>query len=352
MNNRRTILAALIPPMLTATAAVLLAMRINCGQSYFRMSLYDLFGRNAALLSDELKSESVDTIIVVASAPTAAEARKKADGFIAAVSCFDGIDTSTDANLKTFAAALPDLVAASDLKLLSSESGRAKIARNAVRRYYSSPVPPMFSPAEDPFCLKENFILSLGASTNQFASLHLDKNISDDTDALIRLKRRLEEVKSRFPGVRLSGAPIHTATAAERCKCEISVLSAFSLLLIALLSIFAFRSIRWLPLLTGSLVTSAAAGAVFLFALFDSVHVLTMVMGTTVMGLVIDYSFHWLMAKDKRLTTKDLLISFTTTEIALLPLIFSSLPVLCESATFLAAALAAALVYVVIAYPK
>ncbi|MCQ2389602.1 MAG: hypothetical protein MJ138_07800, partial [Kiritimatiellae bacterium] len=91
-----------------------------------------------------------------------------------------------------------------------------------------------------------------------------------------------------------------------------------------------------------------------LLAFFNGFHLMTAVMGTTVLGLVIDYSFHWLLHGDgdRRGTVRNLLVSFATTEISLVPLMFSSIPVLRQSAVFLGAGLAAALGYVIWCYPR
>ena len=148
--------------------------------------------------------------------------------------------------------------------------------------------------------------------------------------------------------------PLHTARTAARCKAEIGGLTWFSLFFIAALSLAVFRSVRWIPFLGASLAVAAAAGGLALWGFFPAVHVIAVVFGTTVLGLVIDYSFHWLLQRssNRRETVRNLIVSCATTEISLLPLMFSSLPVLRQSAVFLGAGLAASLIYVLFCYPR
>lgn len=236
-----------------------------------------------------------------------------------------------------------------DAELLATPEGRAKIARRRVKRLYSDPTPPIVSVTDDPFGLSENFLRSMASSG--VVVLKLKDDVVADTDRLIEFKERMDSV----PGpVSYCGVPMHTAAAAQRTKKEITILSAVSLVFIALLSVLVFKSVRWLCLLALSLLVSALAGAVALAACFSSVHLMTLVFGTTLLGLVIDYSFHWLMrpsASAADATRRNLVISWATTEVSLLPLLASSLPVMRQSAVFLGVGLAAALAFVIWCYP-
>jgi predicted LPLAT superfamily acyltransferase len=128
----------------------------------------------------------------------------------------------------------------------------------------------------------------------------------------------------------------------------------FSILFIVVLSVAVFRSVVWIPYLGASLGVAALTGGLALWLLFDEIHVMTLVFGTTVLGLVVDYSFHWLLhgADERRNTVRNLLLSFVTTQISLLPLMTLSIPVLRQSAVFLGAGLSGALVYVLFCYPR
>ena len=268
------------------------------------------------------------------------------------------------------------LVSAAAREALASPEGRAKLARRHAKRLYSDPSPTLFPPTLDPFGLAEDFVKSqtgevagwsprgnwIVAETNGLVhilfNLVLKPDVACDTDALMAFERRLDSALKTVRGDETSavacGTPVHTARAAARCKRQIGWLSAVSLVFIAVLSVFAFRSVRWIPVLAESLVASALAGSLALLAAFRSVHLMTFVFGTTVLGLVVDYSFHMLMRKrgSHAATTRNLLVSFATTETSLVPLALSSMPVLRQSAVFLGTGLATALAMVLFLYPE
>ena len=371
----------LVPCALAVACAALLAVRPVAVET----SLYDLVGDAATSVPSAVRTHSSNLVPIVVSSEDPDIARDAADGLFSRLPADDCDTIRYRFDGEGFAAVLDaclshrsGLVSPRDAELLATPEGRARLARAAARKYYSSPVPPMFPPSEDPFCLLDNFVASLpfgfsgwkprggvltaerDGTTFILMVLQLKPEIAEDTDALIGFRSRLMSVidaeRTAYGDVAysVSGVPMHTAETAGRCKSEIGYLTWFSLAFIAALSIFAFRSARWIPLLGASLLTAAGAGALALIAVFPSLHIMTLLFGTTILGLVIDYSFHWLLHSPERHreTVRSLVVSFATTEISLLPLMFSSLPVLRQSFVFLGVGLAAALAFVVFAYPK
>lgn len=242
------------------------------------------------------------------------------------------------------------VVSKEDAELMSTPEGRAKLARRRVRRLYGDPVPPLVPLKDDPFGLAENCMRSMASSG--ITVLELKDEVVSNIDRLIEFKGALGDAVA-------TGLPMHTAASAAKAKKEITVLSVISLAFIALLSAFVFRSVKWLYLIGLSLATSALAGLLALSVLFGGFHLMTLVFGTTILGLVIDYSFHWLLSPhgsgDVSLDVplvRNLVISWATTELSLLPLLVSSLPVLRQSAVFLGVGLAAALAFVLWCYPR
>ena len=386
----RRILALLSAPLaLAALCGALFLLR----PVEIRTSLDELIDSTGRLIPASLRTRSFGTVPVIVSSSDPAQARQTADALFAAFHevvfggravdsyCFDiryRLEGDELARLADFFRTHnAGLVAPSVGERLKTPEGRASVARAAARRYYSSPVPPLFKPQEDPFCLLDGFVTSLPASfsgwfpkggvltaerdgeTYLLMLLELKDWLPHEPDKLVAFKRVLDAAIVSVPALgdcRISacGAPLHTAISVTNCKREIGWLSWFSLLFIAALAAVAFRSIRWIPILALSLATSVSAGFAALLVFFNGFHLMTAVMGTTVLGLVVDYSFHWLLHGngDRRGTVRNLLVSFATTEISLVPLMFSSIPVLRQSAVFLGAGLAAALGYVVFCYPR
>lgn len=378
----RGVFAYLAAPLAFASAcAMLLAMR----HVELKTSIYDLVGDVATAIPAAVRDRSSNVVPVIVSSPDFAAARSAAESLaerLSADDCgsvrcrFAGDEMS--AILDVFGSRCAGLVSERDASLLATAEGRSRLARAAARKYYSSPIPPLFAPAKDPFCLADGFVASLprsvsgwglkegvlaaeqGGVSHVLVSMTLKRSVADDTDALVafraRLRSAIDEERLCHAGVEYSvcGVPMHTAAAAGRCKSEIGWLTCVSLLFIAMLSALVFGSVKWIPLLASTFVVAASAGALVLALCFSSVHVMSLVLGTTVLGLVVDYSFHWLLqAGDRRREVVwGLLVSFATTEISFLPLVLSTLPILRQSFVFLGVGLAAALAFVLLAYPR
>ncbi|MCR5414214.1 MAG: MMPL family transporter [Kiritimatiellae bacterium] len=378
MNARAAFAVAL--PCALALALASLCLR---NPPEIATALDGLAGDAAGEIPKAAREKPANMVPVAVSSKDGREALQAAERFAGAMAAADGVKNVRFRTDESFTNAL-DFIAANSAglasedaqKLLQTEEGRAKIARRHIKSLYSSPAR-LISQKDDPFGLAEGFVRSLdeashgewkrrdgvlmaerNGTTSILVAVELAAETARDTDRTIafadRLASAIAEAQGGGVSVTAGGIPMHTARAARKCKKEIGLLSAASLAFIVLLSVFAFRSARWLPLLALSLGTSALAGALALVAFFPSFHLMTLVFGTTVLGLVVDYSFHWLMMKkgSGAKVAKSLAVSFATTELSLLPLALSSMPVLRQSATFLAFALAAALLTVLFAYPR
>ncbi len=357
-----------IPLLLAAS----LAATVRVAPPELEASLFDLMGRAKEKIPLFVREGASSKITVLVCAPDAATALSAAETLGEKPSLGADVSGALDF-VRSYRSGLvsPDLQ-----KLLASPQGRETVFRRAVRRLYSSPVPPLLGFEDDPFFLTDSFLVSLSTrrgdgvqtvggfpllSTNGLfcaaAVRILPEDVRESLDGTLQAVAALREEAQALEGkgvrVLLAGPPVHTALSAERSKSEISVLSWFSVLFIAFLSLVVFRSWRYLPLLALSLGVSALSGALALAVAFPKIHILACVMGTTVLGLVIDYSFHWLLAEEneKPRVRKSLLVSFLTTEISLVPLMLSGVLLLVQLALFLAVGLLAAFLYVLLCYP-
>ena len=376
--SARRILAGLGLTLILAGACVPVVI---CRPLLVRTSLDELVGEPGRAIPDAVKNVSSTIVPVLVSSADPSAARRAAEALLPILPSNDCVavrartDTELGAILDFVATNRAGLVSRAACELLATPEGRARIARRHVKRLYADPSPPLFPPDLDPFGLTEDFVRSLAAAptgwtplggwltaetngvTTVLLTLDVKPVLTVNTDELAAFKERLDAALAtvRRDGVSAvaCGVPIHTAVTAARCKRQVGWLSAISFVFILLLSVFAFRSVRWIPLLAFSLVVSALAGTLALIFFFGAFHLMTLVFGTSVLGLVIDYSFHWLLQRPghRATVTRSLLVSFLTTEVSLLPLAFSSLPVLRQSAVFLGTGLAAALAVVFCFYP-
>lgn len=376
----RRVLATVLPIAL----AVLGAVRFSSGAVAIKTSLYDLFGERGEMVPESVRRHSANVVPVMVESSDLREAQAAARALAARLGGGDCRSVRLEFGDEAFSAMLElykthraGLASPRDMERLRTPEGRASIARAAIRKFYSSPVPPLFSPADDPFCLADGFITSLPFPVSGWMMrdgvlvaehdgvfsvlvvLELDDATWQDTERLIdfhsRLSSAIAEVGAGHRGVSFKpcGVPLHTAAAASKSKREIGYLTVFSFVFIIALSFVVFRSFSWVLYVGASLLAAAGAGALAVSMMFDSIHLMTIVLGTTVLGLVVDYSFHWMLREEtRRDTARNLFISFATTEISLVPLALSSLPVLRESAVFLGSALVMALAFVLVCYPE
>lgn len=256
------------------------------------------------------------------------------------------------------------LLAPRDAALLA-QGKTAQVAKTAMRQWYTTPAS-LYDIAEDPFRLLNHFItsrtlalsgwqaelngvLSTDLPTGEIAillSLSVKDDLANNLDRLIPLvadlKASAAELNRSNVEISLSGVPLHTVEVASRCKREITWLSIFSLTVILITAWVALRSFRVYPYILFVLLLSCGVGIGATLLCFSSIHLLAGVFATTLLGLTIDYAFHGLLATEATHLKKNLLCSWITTEISLLPLLFSGLSILVQSAVFMMAGLAAA----------
>lgn len=202
-------------------------------------------------------------------------------------------------------------------ELLINQQGH-KIEEKALKILYS----PMSSNVsqyikDDPFLLSYHFLLNshflqTGLAPNKgilmgqnggkyyaFMALTLPSNQVFSPQALSQVMHTLNRAelltKAKFKNteVIVTGIPVHSFYASRRSMQEISLIGWISTIGIIILIFLAFRSIK--PLIYSLL--SIAIGFVFAFALthwlFGQIHVLTLVFGTSLSGVSVDYACHY-----------------------------------------------------------
>lgn len=111
----------------------------------------------------------------------------------------------------------------------------------------------------------------------------------------LRLRQAAEELQLRQPGLQLllSGVPLHSQESAARAQSEITLLGILSLVAVSLLALLAFRSPIPLAATFSAVVLSILTGLGAAFSLFRELHLFTVVFGTSLIGISVDYSFHF-----------------------------------------------------------
>lgn len=163
--------------------------------------------------------------------------------------------------------------------------------------------------------------------------------------------------------VRAAGGALFAADARQTAERESTWMSAAGLLLTFGLLLAVFRSWRLLLLLL-PLSVGMLAGLAVSLAVFGEIHALTVVVGTSLIGVLVDFPLHWLAPSlfgqpetvwDGRRAMRRVLpgfvVSLTVTVAGYVLLWFTPLPVLRQTAVFSAAALLGAFAATVLFLP-
>ena len=158
----------------------------------------------------------------------------------------------------------------------------------------------------------------------------------------------------------ITGAALFAATAKQQAERESTLMSCLGvgLTLLLLLSLFRTFRVLWLflPVCAGMLF-----GVVATVIWFGKIHILTLVIGTSLIGVLIDFPLHWLTAslfnpqwqaeKAMKQLRFTFIISLLVTLLGYGLLGFTSLPVLKQTALFSATALIGAILCTLLFLP-
>ncbi|MEC4726858.1 MMPL family transporter [Shewanella sp. D64] len=188
-------------------------------------------------------------------------------------------------------------------------------------------------------------------------------NPNAQTLQLSALQQAIDKVHQQDPKVEIlkAGALFHASVATQSAKTEVSTLGLASLIGVSLLVWLAFRSVMPLSIAILTISTSLLTAIVTTLLVFSELHLLTLVFGTSLIGIAIDYSFHFYcerLAQPKSNATQVIQQIFPAITLALITsvLAYSGIglapfPGMQQVAVFCAAGLIGAYVTLILAYP-
>ena len=162
--------------------------------------------------------------------------------------------------------------------------------------------------------------------------------------ALLSINQFITRLNAQYPDVEIirSGILFFAADAAQSARADIDTISTGSMIGVLLLILWVFRGPRALVLPA----LSIGMGLAFAFSVchfwFGSIHVLTLVFGSSLIGVVVDYALHFYYFQahhpqsDNRLPLyRALFLSLLTSVIGFSALAWSGLAALRQVAIFL-----------------
>ncbi|MCS6101556.1 MMPL family transporter [Shewanella baltica] len=237
--------------------------------------------------------------------------------------------------------------------------------------------------AQDPLLLFPANLLALAPSSKVRASQGiLLANQGDNVAAVVMAKGResafnpnaqlaqmmaltaaLDAVEKDYPDITMlkAGALFHAIAATQTAKSEISILGLASLLGVIALVWLAFRSVMPLLLAIVTISSGLLLAVTFTLSVFGELHLLTLVFGTSLIGIAIDYSFHFYC---ERLSNTErsakatvayifptVTLAFITSALAYVGIGLAPFPGMQQVAIFCAAGLLGAYLTLILAYP-
>lgn len=207
--------------------------------------------------------------------------------------------------------------------ILSSQDAASDFAMNALAQAYSGfTMLPLDNLESDPFLITEyNLHNYLGAVQNAGTAMsvkdgvlasHFDgkwyvmiRGILSVSGAKLASKNNaITEIYAACNSVNngdasgnttfvYSGTPFHSHESSNSASREISIIATVSMLVVIVLLIFIFRSVKPLLFSVGAILLSVGAAFIATLAVFHKMHVITLVFGTSLIGSCIDYSLHF-----------------------------------------------------------
>lgn len=159
--------------------------------------------------------------------------------------------------------------------------------------------------------------------------------------------------------VLFSGVPVHSYDSARRSQNEISLLSTISSIFIIFLILFVFRSIKPLTATLIAIGAGILTGLATTLVVFQDMHIFTLVFGTSLIGISVDYSFHYFTEWSEQLDNRTIIkkirsgisIGLVTTMLSYAAFTLSSFPLLQQMALFSIAGLVSTYISVLFLYP-
>ncbi len=228
--------------------------------------------------------------------------------------------------------------------------------------------------AQDPFMLLTDYFANLSNENNYLFfdkddkfysvfSYYFDKNLSlspanlnKQIEKLIRLqdKYNTNEIK-----IYISGAPVHAYFASKTSARDINFVSLVSVCFVFSLIFYYFKSFKPIVAVSLSILFAILAGYAMSAIFFSSIHILTFVFSTSLIGICIDYSLHFFVEYKENVSptkiihkiSKSLTVSLFTTICAFGILFFSKISLLQQIAVFTITGLVSVYLIVILFYP-
>lgn len=231
-----------------------------------------------------------------------------------------------------------------------------------------NPIGFSFLPIEqDPYLLFSDYLMELAKNSAQEDTIKLKDKFYKITPITINKElalsptlankelKKLVDLQKKYTNggtnVYLTGAPIHSYHASSKSIFEINLICIFSTIFLRGIFQFGFKNFKLLIPTSISLGVGILMGYCVSGLIFGSLHILTFVFSTTLVGICIDYSLHYFVERRYTTILKSMVTSLLTTCMAFMVLLFSGVELLKQIAVFTITGLITVMTFVLLFYP-
>ena len=189
-------------------------------------------------------------------------------------------------------------------------------------------------------------------------------SLSSQSSQISLINSAIQDVVSRHNNIEIisSGMIFHAKAGADAAQKEVSTIGVGSLAGVILLIVLTFRSFSPLLLCLLSIGCGVLSGYLVTLWVFGKVHVMTLVFGASLIGISIDYAFHylaewlrqgkaWVPVSGLKHVLPGITLGLLTSLMGYFPMLATPFPGLQQMAVFSSAGLVAAWLSVVLVYP-
>lgn len=274
--------------------------------------LTEIVGQNIFILVENDEFESAKN--------TATEIYEKlADSeFFNSVSFYSGLDDISEV-IDFLYEYRWNLLTPQQIDMINAPGGEYEFAQQALMQAYSPfNILPLDNLDTDPFMLTENHVNNFLSSVQKSGTALTVKdnvlagNINGKWYVMIRgiLNKKGAAVASKSNGISMiydtcapyekdgtriiySGTPFNSHENSNAATKEITIITTISMLVVVIILLLVFKNPVPLCFSVGSILVSILTAVVTTLAVFNKMHILTLVFGTSLIGSCIDYSLHY-----------------------------------------------------------
>ena len=260
----------------------------------------------------------------------------------------------------------PNNFLSNETKNLLQNKKYDEIYQKSIERLYSVSGIQLSALDKDPYLLLDDFIFNIKKFSNKnneidnkkydCLQLKIKNNdalspdiINKTISELVSIQKELSDKNSK---IYLAGTPVHSYYASKNAIISINLICLLSTLLIIFLTYRFFKSFRPLIPIALSLSFGMLMGFCAVKLLFNDFQIITMVFSATLIGIGIDYSYHYFYTNNCPDFRKNLAFSFLTSVIPFILLYLSGIDLLKHVAVFIVFGLLGIYLVILLIYPE